>query len=626
MEIKFRDYAEKFIFARMLPTYMFPNYLFIYFFVFSTFSYSQDKLFPEHCLANYNVNDSKLLKGIKDDFYNAKFLETPEESYNLAINTLEKAKINNDIELQIYCYRLLAIIGHNENKLIEALNYITEAYRVVEEYGMKNEIYAISIMSDYAVYLKMASRYDEALKLYHEISKLMDTSCPNPNIERFTNYNNIAAIYIVKEDYDNALLAYKKAHREAKQLNNKLWLSSSLNDLGFFYYNNGKGDLKKALHYFNKAKKELNLELKPHKIFEANIEENIGHIKIENKEYKKAYSCYNKASNIYRLNNHLTSAGKLDVKKYNCLLLLEDYKNLEKLDDSLSVFFGSKINQETDVNSYELYLKLKLHYLKQVNKLEDYVYVSTKYQESLKYKEKYQDTLNKNVFNSYVNLIQNSHKKKIKLERRIASLKQKELKQKQHYLYAVLFLFLIIILVLFLLFKVRNSRIKQENVITKLVLENTTLEKKILNQKLEAKNKDIVSIITDKKIRTNFLKLLLERMELFANKNNEDKSSGLLSIINDVKAQITLENRLSVLESDINNVNTNFEAIIMERYPSLSKTEREVCAFIKLNLSIKETAIIRGVSQDSIKMARSRIRKKLKLDSKEELDKYIQSI
>jgi DNA-binding CsgD family transcriptional regulator len=190
----------------------------------------------------------------------------------------------------------------------------------------------------------------------------------------------------------------------------------------------------------------------------------------------------------------------------------------------------------------------------------------------------------------------------------------------------VLFLFLIIILVLFLLFKVRNSRIKQENVITKLVLENTTLEKKILNQKLEAKNKDIVSIITDKKIRTNFLKLLLERMELFVNKNNEDKSSGLLSIINDVKAQITLENRLSVLESDINNVNTNFEAIIMERYPSLSKTEREVCAFIKLNLSIKETAIIRGVSQDSIKMARSRIRKKLKLDSKEELDKYIQSI
>ena len=120
----------------MLPTYMFPNYLFIYFFVFSTFSYSQDKLFPEHCLANYNVNDSKLLKGIKDDFYNAKFLETPEESYNLAINTLEKAKINNDIELQIYCYRLLAIIGHNENKLIEALNYITEAYRVVEEYGI----------------------------------------------------------------------------------------------------------------------------------------------------------------------------------------------------------------------------------------------------------------------------------------------------------------------------------------------------------------------------------------------------------------------------------------------------------------------------------------------------------
>jgi len=609
----------------MYAPYLFIS-LFLCFFVFSPFSYSQDKPFPDHCLANCNVKESKLLKEIKADLYNAKFLETPEESFHLAVNTLEEAKINNDIELQVNCYRLLTLIKYNENKQIEALNYIIEAYRIVKEEGMKNEIYTISVMSDYAIYLKKASRYDEALKLYYEISKLMDTSCPNPNIERFINYSNIAAIYIVKENYDNALLAYKKAHREAKQLNDKLWLSSSLNNLGFFYYNKGKGDLKKALDYFIKAKKELNPELKPHKIFEANIEENIGHIKIQNKEYKKAYSCYNKASNIYKLNNYLVNAGKFDVRKYNCLLLLEDYINLEKLDDSLSIFFGSKINQESDVNSYELYLKLKLDYLKKVNKLEDYVRVSTKYQESLNYKEKYQETLNKNVFNSYVNLIQISYEKKIKLERRIAYLKQKELKQKQHYLYAVLFLFLILILVLFLLFKVRNSRIKQENIINKLVIENTTLEKKILNQKLEAKNKDIVSIITDKKIRTNFLKLLLERMALFVNINNEAKSSGLLSIINDVKSQIKLENRLSVLESDINNVNNNFEAIIMERYPSLSKTEREICAFIKLNLSIKETAIIRGVSQDSIKMARSRIRKKLKLNSKDELDKYIQSI
>jgi DNA-binding CsgD family transcriptional regulator/tetratricopeptide (TPR) repeat protein len=621
--MKYKSSSKKIIFALMLPNY----FLISCFFLISLFSYSQDTHYPEHCLVDYNENDSESLKELKDYLYNSKYINSPKESLSLALEHLEDAKLTNDIEVQIYSYKLLAIINNKANKKIEALNYLTKGYSIVVEEGLKSEMYAISIMSDYAFFLNETSQFDEALKIYIEISELMKLSCPNPNIDRFLNYKNIAGIYFIKQDYKNALLVYQKAYNEAKLLNNKLWLSSSLNNIGLFYSKkHGKVDLDKAVHYYLRAKEELNLELKEHKIFDANIDENIGYIETLNKDYKKAYFFYQKASVSFRENENFIDASRTDIKKYNCLLLLKDYKKLKKLDDSLSVFFSSEKNRKSDATEYGLYLKLKLKYLNKINNLEDYIVVSNQYQDYLNYKIEYKETLDKSVFDGYVGLIQSNYRKKIKLERRIALLKQKELTQKHYYTCGVL---LIIILVLFLLFKVRASKVKQveqENEITKLTLENTTLEKKILNQKLESKDKDITSIITDKKVRANFLKLLLERIELFFKKNTDKKDANLLSIINDIKSQIALENRLSVLESDIVNVNNSFDVIIRERYPLLSKTEREVCAFIKLNLSIKETAVIRGVSQDSVRMVRSRIRKKLKLNPKEELDKYIQSI
>jgi DNA-binding CsgD family transcriptional regulator len=603
------------------------HFFILSFFIITIFSYGQDTLYPDHCLANYNVDDSKALTLLKDNIYNNKYNDAPEESLSLAISTLEDAKLNNDVNAQIYSYGLLALIKHRDNKKIEAFNYITEGYRIVEEGGLKDKKDGINVISYYALFLKETFRFDEALKLYLEVSELLKLSCPYPNVEKFHNYTSIAAIYVIKKDYENAFLAYMNAYEETKGIKNKLWLSSALNNLGLlFYHKREKGDLNKAMHYYTKAKEELTYELKEHMDFGANIDENIGHIKALNKDYKGAYLCYDKASTTFKANGNFIEASRTDIEKYYYLILLGDYKKLEKLDNSLRVFFESEINQKNDRTIYQTYLKLKLKYLKTVNKLEDYTVISKEYQDYLKQKTEDQKILNRNVFNSYVNLIQSSYRKKLKLNKRIALFEQKELRQKYYYLFVVLFLFLIVTLVLF---KVRSSKMKQveqENTITKLVLENTTLEKRVLNQKLEAKNKDIVSIITDKRIRSNFLKLLLERIEFFVKKNNDKRDSSLLSIVNDLKSQIALENRLSVLESDITNVNSNFDAILMEKHPSLSKTEREVCAFIKLNLSIKETAMIRGVSQDSIKMVRSRIRKKLELNPKDELDKFIQSI
>jgi DNA-binding NarL/FixJ family response regulator len=58
-------------------------------------------------------------------------------------------------------------------------------------------------------------------------------------------------------------------------------------------------------------------------------------------------------------------------------------------------------------------------------------------------------------------------------------------------------------------------------------------------------------------------------------------------------------------------------------YPELTPAELRLSALIKLKLSIKESAAVLGISLDSVKTARYRLRKKLMLHEEENLEEFI---
>jgi len=73
-------------------------------------------------------------------------------------------------------------------------------------------------------------------------------------------------------------------------------------------------------------------------------------------------------------------------------------------------------------------------------------------------------------------------------------------------------------------------------------------------------------------------------------------------------------------------INRNFYAKVREAFPGISPNELKICALIKLNLSIKEMASILNISPDSVKTARYRLRKKLQLNTEDNLTEFIQGI
>jgi DNA-binding CsgD family transcriptional regulator len=73
-------------------------------------------------------------------------------------------------------------------------------------------------------------------------------------------------------------------------------------------------------------------------------------------------------------------------------------------------------------------------------------------------------------------------------------------------------------------------------------------------------------------------------------------------------------------------VHNDFYDKLNEKFPNLSANEKRLCAFLRLNMSTKEISAITYQSINSITVARSRLRKKLELDSDENLISFLESI
>ena len=105
--------------------------------------------------------------------------------------------------------------------------------------------------------------------------------------------------------------------------------------------------------------------------------------------------------------------------------------------------------------------------------------------------------------------------------------------------------------------------------------------------------------------------------------NEKELKVSLNQLIKRLKAQVNVEEKLDILQRDIDRINAEFYERLLVRFPDLSKTERELCAYIKLNLSNKEIADLRKTSLNTINVTRSRLRKKLGLGRDEELETFI---
>ncbi len=177
-----------------------------------------------------------------------------------------------------------------------------------------------------------------------------------------------------------------------------------------------------------------------------------------------------------------------------------------------------------------------------------------------------------------------------------------------------------------------DARVKSMIRLREEQLKTIRLETKINQWKLEEANRNI---------ELNNQALVASKIRLiYHNKNNESLIENLRNLSDSVgvKAKKKIFDIVSDLKSNTRSYNwTEFEnhfdkvhpaffSNLHKRFPDLSSNEIELCVFIKLTMTTKEIMAITYKTDNTLKKARQRLKKKFGLTTDESLYSFIKEI
>ncbi|MBP6091863.1 MAG: hypothetical protein KA521_11480 [Crocinitomicaceae bacterium] len=147
--------------------------------------------------------------------------------------------------------------------------------------------------------------------------------------------------------------------------------------------------------------------------------------------------------------------------------------------------------------------------------------------------------------------------------------------------------------------------------------EQKKLKEQQLHNELEFKESQI-SAVTFQMLQKN--ELLRELKERLDQENGTSNDHPLHKIIN---KGLSHDKEWAHFNTSFESINKNFYARLKQAYPDISPNDLKISALIKMGLSIKEMADILNISADSVKTARYRLRKKLQLNTEDNLTDFI---
>jgi DNA-binding CsgD family transcriptional regulator len=148
-----------------------------------------------------------------------------------------------------------------------------------------------------------------------------------------------------------------------------------------------------------------------------------------------------------------------------------------------------------------------------------------------------------------------------------------------------------------------------------------TLEKEKLAKEVRLKQNELAST-TLNIAKKNEMILELKNM-LLMNKDKFSNSQRYRSFIKKLNNSIQDTEDWKRFEVNFKELHEDFFERLLKEYPSLTPKDLKLCAYLKMNLSSKEIAPLMAISIRGVEIHRYRLRKKLKMDSSENLSNFL---
>jgi tetratricopeptide (TPR) repeat protein len=144
-----------------------------------------------------------------------------------------------------------------------------------------------------------------------------------------------------------------------------------------------------------------------------------------------------------------------------------------------------------------------------------------------------------------------------------------------------------------------------------------------LKNQLEFQNKELASYTMNFIQKNEFLEELKGKVGDLQTESSPEIRHKLAGIGRMIDNAETIDRDWERFRIHFEKVHEGYLDHLRQRFPELSGSDLKLCALIRLNLSMKESSALLGISTDSVKTARYRLRKKLNLDSGENLYDFL---
>jgi DNA-binding NarL/FixJ family response regulator len=165
-----------------------------------------------------------------------------------------------------------------------------------------------------------------------------------------------------------------------------------------------------------------------------------------------------------------------------------------------------------------------------------------------------------------------------------------------------------------------NNKIQKQTA-KKMLRLSQDIEK--MADRIEKKEQEISELRSETFQQLKSKEKLVENLKKVA---SNDDSVTIDNIIASLKSELLEDTQLTRIKNDIETLNQAFAERIKTLHPSLTKTDIEICSYLRLSLDRKEIAKLRFTSVEAVRKSRYRLRKKMNLAPEDDLDAYVKGI
>ena len=438
-----------------------------------------------------------------------------------------------------------------------------------------------------------------------------------------SNLNRLGTLYYYNQQPDLAWKQFKEALELYTKSGNTAGLAETYGQVGHLYEKELKYD---SAYYFQRlALKEA--QRSGDTAILAKIYEHLGSIFEDKQQFDSAYLYFNRSLEAYR------SSGKI----------LEQIEVINNLGDVFSKNGNPSRGMLFARQAAELALQTEEKYQLQsaYRDIAQNFAALNQYDSAYAYLEKSRQLIQTIYTRENANqlgLLQTIHetdKKNAQIERLQADRRLNLL-----LLTASLAVVVLIAVVAFLAYnrqkmKIRNEQLlnernqqlfQTEKGLMESELKRQQLEETSLKQQLDIKSQELSSHILHLMQKNEVLEEVRSGLQELLKDDKRDQKKALRQLLQKITISFSQDNYWEDFRLIFDKVHPTLLSGLQQQFPSLTQNEMRLLALVKMNISSADTAKLLGITTDSLRVVRYRVKKKLQLTPEESLSAFIQSL